>query len=293
MLTWPGKGWMARVGDRGRALDVVSAHIAAEVDARTDVIMSTVSADPWFPVPDRLPTGLTLSVVEGTADVTAYYAERSEGYVVLASNQLKQLVADWYVFNESAATLRQTGPIGTVPAGDAEFVVQSAVLFPTAADGIRGEIALTRHPFEDVLTGRVPTPTTPAGPRAYLPVAELEHAALLDRLLEGLRAGDVHALVTPDHQLAVRVDGAGSRARFECHDGTDAGEALVALFAGARDITVLGRITTEWYVFAEYLAEFDAATPAGDRRLRRLVAVHPVRNGKFEGTFGYGVDESA
>jgi hypothetical protein len=282
---------MARVGDRGRALDVVRAHIAAEVDTRTDVIMSTVSTDPWFPLPDRLPTGLTLTVVEGTADVTAYYAERSEGYVVLASNQLKQLVADWYVFNESAATLRQTGPIGAVPAGDAEFVVQSAVLFPTAADGIRGEIALTRYPFDDVIAGRVSPPTAPTGPRAYLPVAEVAHAALLDRLLEGLRAGDVNALVTLDHQLAVRVDGAGSGARFECHDGTDSAEALVALFAGARDITVLGRVTTEWYVFAEYLTVFDSSTAAGNGRLRRLVAVHPVRDGKFDGTFGYGVDE--
>src|SRR6478752_3257782 len=78
MLTWAGKDWVARVGPRGRALDVVRAHIAAEVDTRTDVIMSTVSADPWFPLLDRLPTGLTLTVVEGTAEVTAYYAARSE-----------------------------------------------------------------------------------------------------------------------------------------------------------------------------------------------------------------------
>jgi hypothetical protein len=290
MLTWAGKDWMARVGPRGRALDAVRAHIAAEVDTRTDVIMSTVSADPWFPLPDRLSTGLTLSVVEGTADVTTYYAERSEGYVVLGSNQLKQLVADWYVFNESVATLRQTGAIGTVPAGDAEFVVQSAVLFPTAADGIRGEIALTRHRFEDVITGRVPAPTTPTGPLAYLPVAELEHSALLDRFLDGVRAGDVRALVSPDHRLAVRIDGSGSRERFERHDGAGSAEALVTLFAGARDLTVLGRVTTEWYVFAEYLAVFDAAT-AGGGRLRRLVAVHPVRDGKFEGTFGYGLDQ--
>jgi hypothetical protein len=291
MLTWAGKDWMARVGPRGRALDAVRAHIAAEVDTRTDVIMSTVSVDPWFPLPDRLPTGLTLEVVEGTADVTTYYAARSEGYVVLGSNQLKQLVADWYVFNESAATLRQTGAIGTVPAGDAEFVVQSAVLFPTAADGIRGEIALTRHPFEDVITGRVPAPTPPAGPLAYLPVAELEHSALLDRFLEGLRGGDVRALVSPDHQLAVRIDGSAP-ARLECHDGPASADALATLFAGSRDLTVLGRVTTEWYVFAEYLAVFDA-TAADRGRLRRLVAIHPVRDGKFEGTFGYGLDESA
>jgi hypothetical protein len=284
VLTWAGKGWMARVGPRGHALDVVRAHIAAEVDTRTDVIMSTVSSDPWFPVPDRLPTGLTLTVIEGTTDVTAYYSERSEGYVVLGSNQLKQLVADWYVFNESAATLRQTGAIGAIPAGDAEFTVQSAVLFPTAADGIRGEIALTRYPFEDVIAGRVAAPPAPTGADAHLPATELEHAALLDLLLDGLRAGDVHALVTKDHQLAVRVDGAGSPARFEAHEGTDSARALVTLFAGARNITMLGRVVTDWYVFAEYLAELS------DARLRRVVAIHPVRDGKLEGTFGYGID---
>jgi hypothetical protein len=282
---------LARVGRRGRALDVVRAHIAAEVDTRTEVIMSTVASDPWFPLPDRRATGLAVTVVEGTTDVTAYYAERGEGYVVLASNQLKQLVADWYVFNESAATLRQTGAIGTVPAGDAEFVVQSAVLFPTAADGIRGEIALTRYPFDDVIAGRVSAPTTPTGPGTYLPLTELEHAALLDQLLEGLRLGDVHALVTPDHQLAVRIDGPGSLARYECHDGVRSADALVELFAGARDLTVLGRVTTEWYVFAEYVAVFEPPTAADRGRLRRVVAIHPVRDGKFEGTFGYGLDE--
>jgi hypothetical protein len=286
VLTWAGKDWMARVGARGHALDAVRAHIAAEVDTRTDVIMSTVSADPWFPLPDRTPRGITLTVAEGTDDVTAYYSDRADGYVVLGSNQLKQVVAEWYVFNESAATLRQTGAIGRVAAGDAEFVVQSAVLFPTADDGIRGEIALTRYPFDDVITGAVPAPSAPSGPLAYLPTAELEHSALLDRLLDGLGAGDVDALVTADHQLAVRVDGDTTAARFVAHGAADAARALVTLFDGARDLTVLGRVVSDWYVFAEYLAVFDEA------RLRRVVALHPVRDGKLEGTFGYGVDVS-
>jgi hypothetical protein len=284
-LTWAGKDWMPRVGARGRALDVVRAHIAAEVDTRTDVIMSTVATDPWFPIPDRTPNGLTLSVAEGTADVTAYYSARSDGYVVLGSNQLKQVVADWYVFNESAATLRQPGPIGSIPAGDAEFVVQSAVLFPTASDGIRGEIALTRHPFDDVIAGRVPLPTAASGLLARLPTGELEHSALLDRMLDAFRAGDASELLTPNHQLAVRVDGTDGSARFVAHDGVASARALATLFAGTRDLTVLGRVASDWYVFAEYLAVLD------DDRLRRMVAIHAVCDGKVEGTFGYGVDQ--
>jgi hypothetical protein len=36
---------------------------------------------------------------------------------------------------------------------------------------------------------------------------------------------------------------------------------------------------------------FDAIGSETDGgRLRRLVAIHPVRDGKFEGTFGYGLD---
>jgi hypothetical protein len=293
MLTWAGKGWLAQAGERGAALSVVRAHIAAEVDTRTDVIMSTVSDDPWFPLPDRTPRGLALTVLEGTPEVHDYYADRSDEYVVLASNQLKQLVADWYVFNESAATLRQTGAIGDNAAGDAEFVVHSAVLFPTAPDGIRGEIALTRYPFADVLAGRVPPRPGGSGPLGYLPVDELEHSRLLDRFVEALGGGDVAPLLTPDHRAAVRVDGPssapGDRVHVEAHDGPAAAEQLAGLFAGADDLTLTGRIATDWYVFAEYLAR--STTSQGGVRLRRVAAMHPVRDGLLEGTFGYGLDQ--
>jgi hypothetical protein len=291
VLEYAGKGWLVEIGRRGVALDAVRAHIAAEVDTRTEVIMSTVSADPWFALPDRIAQGLELTVAEGTADVTTYYDNRSDGYVVLASNQLKQLVADWYVFNESAATLRQTGPIGDTEASDVEFVVNSAVLFPTAPDGIRGEIAVTRHPFADVIQGRVPLRAAPTGPLAHLPVAELEHSVLLDKLLDGLRAGDVRALLTDDHPLAVRIDGTHEPKRYECHDGATSAGALASIFADVKDLTLLGRITSEWYVFAEYLARFNISAGNASARHRRVVAIHPVRDGRLEGTFGYGVDE--
>jgi hypothetical protein len=288
VLTWAGKGWLAQAGERGAALDVVRAHIAAEVDTRTDVIMSTVSADPWFPLPERTAGGIEMVVAEGTPPVRDYYADRSDAYVVLASNQLKQTVTDWYVFNESVATLRQTGPIGDVPAGDAEFAVQSAVLFPTAPDGIRGEIALTRYPFADVRAGRVPARAGGSGPLGYLPEAEIAHSLLLDRVVEGLGAGDVGDLLTDDHCAAVRVDARASTgdrvARVEAYTGDDAAKQLVELFAGADDLTLSGRTVTDWYVFAEYLARFGG-------RLRRVAAMHPVRDGRLEGTFGYGLDE--
>ena len=290
MSTWAGKGWLADAGPRGTALDVVRAHIAAEVDTRTDVIMATVSDDPWFPLPDREGDGITLTVLEGTPAVHDYYADRSDAYVVLASNQLKQVVTDWYVFNESVATLRQTGPIGDQPARGAEFAVNSAVLFPTAVDGIRGEIALTRFPFADVLAGRVPARAGGSGPLAYLPTDEIGHSHLLDRFVDALVAGDVTELLSEDHCAAVRVDGpatnGAARTRVEAHDGETAAAQLAGLFAGADDLTLSGRVVTDWYVFAEYLGRF-----AG--RLRRVAAMHPVRDGRLQGTFGYGFDDVA
>src|SRR5205085_1321328 len=111
---------------------------------------------------------------------------------------------------------------------------------------------------------------------------------LLDRFVEALGSGDagaVGALLTADHCAAVRVDG-DTRIRVTAVDGETAADGLVALFAGADDLTLSGRIATEWYVFAEYLARFDAAG-----HLRRVAAMHPVRDGKLEGTFGYGLDE--
>jgi hypothetical protein len=57
------------------------------------------------------------------------------------------------------------------------------------------------------------------------------------------------------------------------------------MFTGATDLTLVSRISTEWYVFAEYLLHFD------DGRVRRLALTHPVEGGKLTGTFGYGRDE--
>ncbi len=67
--------------------------------------------------------------------------------------------------------------------------------------------------------------------------------------------------------------------------GQGALQALQGLFDGAADLTLLNRIASEWYVFAEYLVRL----ANGGRR--RLALVHPVEDGKLTGTFGYGRDE--
>ena len=123
-----------------------------------------------------------------------------------ASLALRSVAGDWYVFNDSAATLRGNGAVGDTDASGAEFVVNSAVLFPTADDGIRGEICVTRHPFDDVVRGLAPQQR--AEPASY-PAREMRHSTRLDELVDALRTGNegaVGALLSPGHTLATRLD---------------------------------------------------------------------------------------
>ena len=234
---------------------------------------------------NEIPPGTVLTSFDQVND---YYSKRVDSYVVLDSTQLKSVAGDWYVFNESAARLRGTGRIGNVDATDREFVVNSAVLFPTAADGIRGEICVTRHPFEDVVAGALPPPPPEA---ASYPEREMDHSALLDRFVAALRdakAEGIGALLGDAHRMALRADSVEGVPSIHAGEGREFGQEILAeLFLGSRDIAVVSRVASVWYVFAEYLAELD------DGRLRRLAVTHPLEDGEITGCFGYGRDEAA
>jgi hypothetical protein len=163
------------------------------------------------------------------------------------------------------------------------------VLFPTAPDGIRGEVCVTRYPFDDIVSDAVQAPPPPSDPRTYLPLREMEHCAVVDRVIEALRrdgGAGVAADLSPNHSLAVRLDDArGEQAVHTATDREHAAAALVAMCESAVDITLMTRIATDWYVFVEYLMQLDGGG------VRRLALTHPVENGLLTGTFGYGRDE--
>lgn len=285
--------WLAAVGPRESAAHIARTHVFAETSTDTDYICSTVSRDVYFGVPVRTREGNLIpdgSVLTTYDQVRGYYEGRAGSYVVLASAQLKSLATDWYLFNESAATLRGTGMIGDIDATDREFVVNSAVLFPTAPDGIRGEVCVTRYPFTDIVADTVVTPPPPTDPRTYLPLREMEHCALLDRFLAVLRAHDragVGGVLRANHSMAVRLDDAsGAQRVFTATTGTDAEAAFAEMFGDVADLTLMMRIATEWYIFAEYLGQLP------DGSVRRLALTHPVEDGVLTGTFGYGRDEA-
>ena len=276
--------------ERGR--HIARTHVFAETSTDTDYICSTVSRDVYFGVPVRTREGNLIpdgSVLTTYDQVRGYYEGRAGSYVVLASAQLKSLSTDWYLFNESAATLRGTGMIGEIDATGREFVVNSAVLFPTAPDGIRGEVCVTRYPFTDIVADTVVTPPAPTDPRAYLPLREMEHCALLDRFVAALRAHDdaaIAGVLRGNHSMAVRLDDVTRTQRvFTATTGDDAAAAFATMFRDVEDLTLMMRLATDWYVFAEYLGRLP------DGSVRRIAMTHPVEDGVLTGTFGYGRDE--
>jgi hypothetical protein len=281
--------WLRDVGER--SLFTVRYHVVEETAEDADAVCKTISKDVFFAVPNRtrigneIPPGTVLTTYDQVRD---YYAGRLGSYAVLDSRPLRSVAGDWYVFNDSAATLRGTGAVGEVDASGAEFVVNSAVLFPTADDGIRGEICVTRHPFDDVVRGLAPK-LSPE-PESY-PVREMRHSARLDELVEALIAHDearVGTLLSPEHTVATRFDAIDGKPGISTARTRSEGQKiLTALFAGARDIAIVTRIATDWYVFAEYVADL------GGGRIRRFAATHPIEEDVFTGTFGYGKEEMA
>lgn len=283
--------WLRDVGER--SLFTVRYHVIEETAEDADAVAATISKDVFFAVPNRtragneLPPGTVLTTYDQVRD---YYAGRLGSYAVMESRPLRSVAGDWYVFNDSAATLRGTGTVGGIDASGAEFVVNSAVLFPTADDGIRGEICVTRHPFDDVVRGLAPK--LAPEPVSH-PAREMRHSARLDELVDALRLNDdaaLAALLADGHTVATRFDPIGVPPEIStARSRADAQKILRGIFAGARDIAVVTRIATDWYVFAEYVVTLDPVK--GQGRVRRFAATHPIEDGLFTGTFGYGKEE--
>jgi hypothetical protein len=291
-LTTTVQDWMRDVGDRESSATTVRAHVAAETSTSVDNICATISHDVYFGVPVRTREGNELrdgSVLTTYDQVRGYYEGRAGSYVVLDSAQLKSVATDWYLFNETAATLLGTGAVGGVDATGKEWIVNSAVIFPSAPDGIRGEICITRYPMDDVVAETVRVPAPPSGRQTWMPLREMEHGALLDRFILAVRDGEwdkVRGDLSDRHALAVRLDDVkGAQQVYTASEGDGAAAAFQELFEGAADLTLLNRIASEWYVFAEYLVKLNH----GGRR--RLAVTHPVEDGELTGTFGYGRDE--
>src|SRR3954451_12409213 len=111
-LTTSTQAWLADLGPRERSAFTARRHIEAETltgDDSLDAICGTISNDVFFAVPGHL-------VLTDPADVRGYYAGRAGSYVVRASQQLTSITTDWYVFNDTSATLLGTGDVNGIDA---------------------------------------------------------------------------------------------------------------------------------------------------------------------------------
>jgi hypothetical protein len=139
--------------------------------------------------------------------------------------------------------------------------------------------------MDDVIRGTLPT--APPG-RSSLET-QRRNGALLDRYAQAVRAGDwpaAAAEMAGNHSLAVRIDPLNAAPAVHDATGVDASLArLHHIFDAAEDLTLMVRLASEWYVFAEYLVELRSGST------RRVALTQPIDDGKIIGTFGYGRDE--
>lgn len=258
-------------------LDTVNGHVAAEFSNNVDAILATVDPEPRFVLCLPADGHLTLGAISDWDGVVGHYSGMKQWQDVLRSTQVRRLSTDWYVFQQSVATVRNV-------ANRKEYAVDTAVFFPVDTHGIKGEILWNPLSFADFEAlgpgGR------PEGPAADLmPVVESH-----DRFIEAWRSGDAQRLLgelAEECAWATRNYAKGSDER-PMMSGLGRQELATVLAEGLADwrprsATVLNRIATGWYVFAEVLWDL------GDGSAVRTATVSGVmRTGRIGGAVGWG-----
>src|ERR1700735_3425009 len=84
----------------------VMAHLRAEFSNDIDQIMGTVAPDPRFFIVTREQGTLELEVAETLEAVRDHYVNLRSSFDVLRSRQIRRIVSDWFVFQQSVATMR-------------------------------------------------------------------------------------------------------------------------------------------------------------------------------------------
>jgi hypothetical protein len=84
----------------------VMAHLRAEFSNDIDQIVASVAPDPRFFVVTREDGKLELEVAETPEAVRDHYVNLRSSFDVLRSRQIRRVVSDWFVFQQSVATMR-------------------------------------------------------------------------------------------------------------------------------------------------------------------------------------------
>jgi len=245
-------------------------HIRQEYSGDWDATLETVHPEARYALAQP---GFS-KAISGHAGVAAHY-HSMEGVVVPHASRL--VATDWYMFFENFPT--------RVHVASGEWrISHTATLAPTAPPLIMGEMLWEREP--DAVDAA--------------PDASVRSLMIHERFLDAVRDGDrgaLSAMIDPDAIWAERdylsdlpkqpvLDLRGAAA------AVDYCRAWRAAFAPER-VSILNRIATSWYVFAEELWIVAPAVAGGQRRQFRKATIYPITPaGAIKGAIGWGTDLS-
>lgn len=278
----------SQLDGRVRSGEAAWAHIRAEYDNVVDGIMETlVPEEPYaytvMPVlGDPVPAGAIPHQRFATTrtDLRDAYESLNRFSATRPLRTVAEVRGDWYVFVYGVAEglIRSINQVMHTPV---------AVLFPTMGKtGITGELLWYRSGDGPAFTGGGD------GPLAAETAVLERHEALL----AGLREADpaaVAALFDPGAQIGVRdyVNDAGGLA--ELHSAEALLRHLQHFFARyeVHEISLIHRLATDWFVFAELLWIVEDKRQPGIRAAFFTAQHAEVRpDGLFADLIGHGTD---
>jgi hypothetical protein len=293
------------------SLTVVDRHSRAEGANDIEQIMGTISEwDVQFALVADAKAGLVTNEAHDIPTVRGWYEANRGGYDLIAGSgvRTKQIVTSWYRFHEVYSQITHIGPVpegvphppfptpgegGTDPSGG-PYWFPMCVLFPTAPDGICGELGVWQFDMKELFSGYNELAPQVPGPAPYIDGIEFRNAQTLSKLNQAWKAGDTSAVldlfavdcysVTRTVELVgaerSRVIARGREEQARIFDPEQTGRIV--------DLNMISTVQSPWYIFAEYKLTIEV----GDALIyRQLAAVYPIgRGGELLGRLAYGVD---
>jgi hypothetical protein len=265
----------------------VMAHLRAEFSNDIDQIMGTVAPDPRFFIVTREEGTLELEVAETLETVRDHYVNLRSSFDVLRSRQIRRIVSDWFVFQQSVATMRTRA--GRDPRGPHDFAVDTAVFFPIAAGGILGEIPWNRTSFGEAVATRAIHHEPPT--EELMETVDL-HEAFLGAWCSG-DEGRVVDLLDEDSALGIRncTDAGGSMCTGHGKDAIR--RALAEQFRMWKPAmySILNLVVTDWYIFSNVRWIGEALSESGSWSPHEMstATILPISEAqRFRAIVGYG-----
>jgi hypothetical protein len=267
------------------SMHAAEAHLPTEYQDDVDLTIATVT--PRTPTYCFMPEPGRITVITDPVGVREFYISSRLDFRPMTSRIMTHIASDFYVFQENVPTRR-------ILADGSYATINTAMVFPNAGDGIQGEFLWERYPGEE----EAPAVPSELGPLVDVPTLKLRNAKIHERYLQRLRSGNSDAVaetLADDCLWAVRsyLPDAEERPIVKAEGKAQVLEVLGAWHEAfeLERLSVLTRLATEWYVFADelYTVRPKSGPDAGELREYRKASIYPIGRGGFiQGELGYG-----